>query len=122
MWARPGISALIRVGAQLEIDWGLETLSIGCPENSTDCVMETAGQWLCYTIGLHHEEIRVGASMMDSPAASQTLLRAPDSEAGWQLAARFIGSLERYAVKNLERPIVVGDPITDDPQSCWIIS
>jgi hypothetical protein len=81
--------------------------------------METAGRFLLYTVGLHNEEIRVGASMMDSPAASQTLLRAPDSEAGWELAARFIGALERYEVKSLMRPILVGEPGQPD---AWIVA
>ena len=73
-----GLSALIRTGAVLENDLGLETLSIGCPENAPgDCAMETAGRFLLYTIGIHNEKIRVGASLMDSPAATQTLLRCP---------------------------------------------
>ena len=97
-----GLSALIRTGAVLKNDLGLETLSIGCPENAPgDCAMETAGRFLLYTIGIHNEEIRVGASLMDSPAATQTLLRCPDSEAGWQLITRFVGALEQHEIKAL---------------------
>ena len=102
------ISSLIRTGAQLENDWGLETLFITCPESSTNCEMQTAGRFLLYVISTHAEEVHTAVALMDSVAAPQTLLRVRDDTSGWELITRFVGSLERYEVKSLERPIMIG--------------
>ena len=118
-----GLSALIRLGASFELDSGVETLSIGCPENSQrDYYLETAGKWLCYRIDIRGAAVLVSASLLDSTGAPQVLLKTCDVEARWEVVFRFLSSLERYEVRNLERPILVGNPVLDDPATCWIIA
>ena len=118
-----GISALIHTAARLELDFGLETLAITCPENAPgDCTLEIAGRFLLYSIGIYNEGIHVAASLLDATASPEHLLHCPDNEQGWELGTRFITSLEKYEVRSLVRPILVGDPYYHDPATCWIIA
>jgi hypothetical protein len=119
-----GLSAMIRLAAALELDREnagvtMETLSIGHPEDSYDYALEIAGQWLCYSVAIHGSEVRTGASLVDSISQPQTLLRTPDAESGWELVFRFISALEKYGVRSLVRPILVGEPGQPD---AWVIA
>jgi hypothetical protein len=117
---------MIRCGAALELepDVSLETLSIGQPGNSLaeGYEMETAGTFLLYTVALRGAEVHVSASLLDSTAAPEHLLRAEDNETGWRTAFHLICSMEKYRVQSLARPIVVGNPaLGDPPEECWIV-
>ena len=106
-----GLSAMIRCAAALELDREnagatMETLSIGHAEGSYDYVLEIAGAHLCYSVSMYGEEVRTGASLVDSISQPQTLLRTPDAESGWELVFRFISALEKYGVRSLVRPIL----------------
>lgn len=49
-----GLSALIRLGASLENDWGMETIACGRGALADeDCVLEICGRWLAFRIALH---------------------------------------------------------------------
>ena len=95
-----GLSALVRLGAGLELEDGvsLETTSIGCVPNSLagNYELETCGRHLCYTITICGTQVRVNASLMDGIAAPEFLLGTLDCEDGWRLVFNFISSLERY--------------------------
>ena len=61
-----GLSALIRIGAQLENDLNLETLNIGrSADGRRDYAMGICGRFLAFTITLHGDELRVAASSND---------------------------------------------------------
>jgi hypothetical protein len=77
---------------------------------------------LFFTLNLDGERVSVGAQTMDQPGPPDTLLRTPDTGQGWELITRFITSLEKYEVRSLVRPILVGDPYYHDPATCWIIA
>ena len=62
---------------------------------------------LCYSIAIRREQVFVGASLVDSIGRPQTLLRAPDTEAGWLFVFRFVSALEKHGVRSLTRPILV---------------
>jgi hypothetical protein len=127
-----GLSALVRLAAALELDREnagavLVTLSIGggvssADDSPGDYAWEAAGAHLCYVVSIHGGEVRTAASLVDSVSQAQPLLRAPDTEQGWELTFRFISSLEKYQVHDLTKPIVVGNPAYDDPTTCWIIA
>ena len=61
-----GLSAMIRLGAALELDAEnrgacMETLSIGGhPEGYA---LEIAGQWLCYAVAIRGEQVFIGANL-----------------------------------------------------------
>jgi hypothetical protein len=106
-----GVAAVVRLALYLEEELGAETLCIGrdglAPEDT--CVLESAGSWLAYRIALYCDEVRVAVSLMDAIDPPQTLLRAPDTAAGWQTVSSLVTALERHAVKSLVRPIEAGD-------------
>ena len=122
-----GLSALIKLGAGLELEAGvsLETLAIGRPHNSfaEGYELETCGQFLLYRITIAGAaEVHVAASLADSISDPEHLLRTQDNEAGWGLVFAFVSSLERYGVCSLERPIVVGNPVIHPPETCWVVA
>ena len=131
MGFQSGLSALIRLGVSLELDSEntggcMTALSIGCPGNSlaggNTCELQIAGKFLLYAVSIRGEAVVVSVALLDGIADPEVLLRTPDTEAGWELIFKFISSLEKYEVKNLERPIQVGDPAAGhDPETCWII-
>jgi hypothetical protein len=120
-----GLSALIKLGAGLELEAGvsLETLAIGRPHNSfaEGYELETCGQLLLYRITTG-AEVNVSASLADSISDPEHLLRTQDNEEGWRLCFNFISSLERYQVQSLERPITVGNPLIHPPETCWVVA
>jgi hypothetical protein len=88
-----GLSALIRLGASLENDWGMEAIACGRGALADeDCVLEICGRWLAFRIALHGPEVRTAACLMDAADPPETLLRSPDTEAGWDTAQRLIAS------------------------------
>lgn len=121
-----GLSGLIRLAAALELDpeAALETIFIGAPRNSPagNFEWQGCGNFLLYSVELAQGEIRVSAALLDVIAEPQFLLKAPDTEEGWRLVFHFICSLERYRVATLVKPIRVGDPLFNDPSTCWIIA
>jgi hypothetical protein len=127
-----GLSALVRLAASLELDAEntgrcMVTLSIGggvgsADDSPGDYVWVAAAAHLCCSVAIHGGEVRTAASLVDSISQPQTLLRAPDTEQGWELVFRFISSLEKYEVQSLERPIQVGNPVIHPPAECWIVS
>ena len=107
-----GISAMINVGATLELEFeNLIVVSIGRPAvgDEDDCEMQIYGAQLAYRITLRAGGVTLGAALMDSAeGAWDLLLRAADNPAGWQTVRGLIAALERHGVKSLERPIEAG--------------
>ena len=66
-------------------------------------------------------EIRLAVALMDGVGSPQTILRSPDSPAGWDVVKRLVGAMETHQVRDLTRPIEVGDPDQNDPRNCWVI-
>jgi hypothetical protein len=118
-----GLSALIRLGAALELepDVSLETLAIGQLGNSLtgSYELETAGRWLCYTVTIAgSEHVLVSASPVDSVNPPEVLLKVRDTEPEWETVFHLVRTLEKAGVKSLERPI---EAIGDSPETSWII-
>jgi hypothetical protein len=117
-----GISALIHIGAQLENDFGMETLSIGSPAvGDADCILQIAAPWLAYEISLHGGAILLSAIPMDSAEPPDLLLRDKDTETGWATTRGVINALEKYQIKSLERPIEAAGDDRDDANG-WVIA
>jgi hypothetical protein len=119
-----GLSALIRLGAALELDAenegrSMEAISIGSENSQGTYALEIAGRHLCYTVTLCGEQARVFAVLLDSPTEPDLLLKVKDTETEWNTVFRFISSLEKYEVKSLERPIMSG-PVGEP--DAWIVS
>ena len=75
------------------------TLSIGggvgsADDSPGDYVWVAAAAHLCYVVSTHGEGVRVAASLVDSISQPQTLLRAPDTEQGWDL----VDTVKEHAV------------------------
>jgi hypothetical protein len=119
MDGKTGISALIQIGAELEHDAGMEAIACGRGAVSDeDCVLEICGKFLAYRIALRGVEVRLSAQPMDTAAAPEMLLRAPDSRAGWETVRRLCAALEGHEIKALHtRPLEVGPPGPD----CFVI-
>jgi hypothetical protein len=114
-----GISAMIQLGASLENDLAMETLSIGRDALSDEiCVLELAGRHLLYRFGLRNDEVRLAVPPLDS-AKAPDILHSPDTENGWRVVSRVIGAMEKHQIKSLQRPIKVGEP--GDPDA-WVIA
>ena len=116
-----GLSALVRLGASIELDSDLQTISIGCQENSFtgNYELQTAGKFLLYVVSIQGTAVLVAASLLDSTDPPQVLLKTQDVEAGWELIFRFVSALEKYEVRSLQRPILVGEPGQPD---AWVIA
>ena len=115
-----GLSAMVHAAAAFENDLGMETLSIGRGALSDeDSVLEIAGRWLCYRIALHGPEVRTAAALMDTAAAPETLLRSPDTAAGWATVRGVVSALETHQIKSLARPIEAWDGF--DGVGGWVI-
>ena len=110
-----GLSAMIHAGAWLGSEFDME--AIGCGRGAVsdeDCVLEICGKWLAYQIALRGVEVRLSAAPMDTAAAPEVLLRAPDSRAGWETIRRLCAALEEHEIRALHpRPLEVG-PIGPD--------
>ena len=101
---------MVHAAAAFENDLGMETLSIGRGTLSgEDSVLEIAGRWLCYRVALRGAEARLAACLMDAAAAPETLLRSPDTAAGWATVRGVVRALEVRGVKSLARPIEAWD-------------
>ena len=88
----------------------METLALGrSATDDADSVLEIAGTWLLFRVALHGPEARLAASPMDAAAAPETLLRSPDTAAGWQTIRKLIGTLETHGIRSLVRPIEAWD-------------
>jgi hypothetical protein len=102
-----GLSALIRIGAELEHEFAsIEVIEIGRPATGPeqDFTMQVCGRWLFYTVALYP------ADPPERPAdgyrrGAGSLLRDRDNENGWQTARGVIAALERSEIKSLERPM-----------------
>ena len=73
-----GLSALIRIGAELEHEFAsIEVIEIGRPATGPeqDFTMQVCGRWLFYTVALYGPQIRLSAQPMDTGAAPDLLLR-----------------------------------------------
>jgi hypothetical protein len=119
-----GLSALIRIGAELEHEFAsIEVIEIGRPATGPeqDFTMQVCGRWLFYTVALYGPQIRLSAQPMDTGAAPDLLLRDRDNENGWQTARGVIAALERYEIKSLERPIEAAGDDRDDANG-WVIA
>jgi hypothetical protein len=116
-----GLSALIRLGAELENALELGTIAIGKSlDPSESYMMETSGAHLCYRISLRNDGgVWLSASLMDGPGEPDLLWRDKDTEAGWQTLSGVVSALERSAVKSLQRPIEARG--YDDANS-WLIA
>jgi len=84
-------------------------------------VREICGTELLFRVALRSNQVYLAASNMDDAVSEQTLLRTADSLAGWDLVRRLIAALETYRVRDLKRPVAVGNPTVNDPGSCWVI-
>jgi hypothetical protein len=119
-----GLSALIRIGAELEHEFAsIEVIEIGRPATGPeqDFTMQVCGRWLFYTVALYGPQIRLSAQPMDTGAAPDLLLRDRDNENGWQTARGVIAALERYEIKSLERPMEAAGDDRDDANG-WVIA
>jgi hypothetical protein len=119
-----GLSALIRIGAELEHEFAsIEVIEIGRPATGPeqDFTMQVCGRWLFYTVALYGPQIRLSAQSMDTGAAPDLLLRDRDNENGWQTARGVIAALERYEIKSLERPMEAAGDDRDDANG-WVIA
>jgi hypothetical protein len=126
MGFQSGLSALIRLGASLELDSEnqggcMTALSIGAAHNSLagNCELEIAGKFLVYVVSIRGEQVLVSAALLDGTEEPELLLRAKDAESAWETVFKFVSALEKYAVKDLTRPIVVG-PVGEP--DAWIVS
>jgi hypothetical protein len=117
-----GLNAMINLGAWLGNEFGMEAISCGRGATAhEDCVLETCGKWLLFRIALRSNEVYLAASTLDDTAPAQTLLRATDTAVGWDTVRRLIAAMETHEVRDLKRPIEVGDPVVNDPNNCWVI-
>ena len=110
-----GLSAMIRTAAQLTIDFpGLEVITLGGSETNVDAEAELqlGGRWLLFRI-LLCGEIRLSVALMDGVENPQTILRSPDTAAGWSTTHKLIAAMETHEVRSLQRPIEVGPPVPD---------
>ena len=114
-----GLSAAIQMAAQLSLDFPeMEVLSLGrSATNDADAELELGSRWILYDV-LLCGEIRLAVALMDGIESPQTILRSPDSPAGWDVMKRLVGAFEKAETKSLERPIEVGTP--GDPD-CFVI-
>jgi hypothetical protein len=105
-----GLSALIRLGASLENDFELETVSIGkSADESESYMMEIAGQHLAYRISLRNDGgLLLSAQVMDTADPPDLLLRDCDSAKGWRTVRFVVAALETHEIKSLARPIEAG--------------
>lgn len=115
-----GLSVLIHLATALEVDDGMETITLGrAAVDDAVCVLETGGRHLAYRVALHGDEVRVAAALMDGDGTYQTLLRSRDDSVGWDTVRRLIRALEINAIKALQpRPLEVGPPGPD----CFVIA
>jgi hypothetical protein len=114
-----GIRAMIDAAVWLEDQFGMETIALGrSAVDDADSALEIGGAWLLFRLALHGPEVRTAACLMDAADPPQTLLRTPDTEAGWDTAQRLVASLERHAVRSLQRPIESGEPGVDG--DAWV--
>jgi hypothetical protein len=105
------VRAMIDLAVALEDRFGMETLALGrSATDDADSVLEIGGTWFLFRVALHGPEVRTAATLMDAADPPQTLLRAPDTEAGWDTAQRLVASLERNGVRSLQRPIKAANP------------
>jgi hypothetical protein len=105
-----GVRAMIDIAVWLEDRFGMETLALGrSATDDADSVLEIAGTWLLFRVALHGPEARLAASPMDAAAAPETLLRSPDTAAGWDTVRRLIAALETHGIRSLVRPIEAWD-------------
>ncbi|CEF48927.1 unnamed protein product [uncultured bacterium] len=112
-----GISALIQISAQLENDFGMETLSIGSPAvGDADCILQIAAPWLAYEISLLGGAILLSAIPMDSAEPPDLLLRDKDTETGWATTRGVINALEsirsnRWSARSKRRETIATTPM-----------
>jgi hypothetical protein len=119
-----GLSALIRIGAELENEFdSIEVIEIGRPATAPeqDFTMQVCGRFLSYTISLYGPQIRLSAQPMDTGAPPDLLLRTGDNENGWQTVRGVIAALERHEIRSLERPIEAAGDDRDDANG-WVIA
>ena len=118
-----GLSAAIQMAAQLELDFpSVEVLSFGRSASSdAEAELELGGRFLLYHV-LLCGEIMLAVSLMDEIQGPQPVLRSPDTPAGWDVLNRLIRAMETHETADLSRPILVGNPVVDDPRNCWIIA
>jgi hypothetical protein len=119
-----GLSALIRIGAELENEFdSIEVIALGRSATAPvdDFTMEVCGQYLFYTVALAGPQIRLSAQPMDTGAAPDLLLRTGDNENGWATTRGVIAALERYQIRSLERPIEAAGEDRDDANG-WVIA
>jgi hypothetical protein len=102
------LSALINFGASIANELELEPIAIGRAEDNADS-LELAGRHLLYRVAIYGNEVRLGASRMDCAAPPETLLRSPDTAAGWKTVHDVVRALEVHKIKSLERPIEAWD-------------
>jgi hypothetical protein len=106
-----GLSAMIRIGAELEHQFSsIEVIEIGRPatDREQDFAMQVCGRFLFYTVALAGPQIHLSAQPMDTGDPPDLLLRAADNENGWQTVRGVVSALERHEIKSLARPIEAG--------------
>ena len=118
-----GLSALIRIGAELEHEFGsIEVIEIGRPATGPeqDFTMQVCGRWLFYTVALYGPQIHLSAQPMDTGDPPDLLLRDRDNErlANDARCHRRAGTDE---IKSLERPIEAAGEDRDDANG-WVIA
>ena len=97
-----GLSALIRTGAELSLEFEMEPLSCGSVGDA-DYALEIAGRHLVFRIALQGAENRLAAALMDGDGTYEMLLRARDDAAGWQTVHKLIAALEKHGIRSLRR-------------------
>jgi hypothetical protein len=75
------------------------------------------GRWLAFRIVLDGGWIVLSAQRMDSGDPEESLLTAADGPSGWQTVCRLLAALERSGIKELRKPIELGDFGRD----AWVI-
>ena len=100
----------LRAGAWLELQLGMEVVSIGrSVEDREDCVLIAHGKYLGFRIGLYGDWIAVSLKVLDRADQDwDFILRVAEDQEGWKTIWQVIRALEREQVKSLDRPIQAG--------------
>ncbi len=104
-----GIGGMVRAGAWMDVQLGMEVLSIGrSAEEKADCVLEVCGKWLSFRIALQGGWIWLFAQPLDVCQDWDLLVNVGDGEDGWKTICSLLRALVRHEIKSLQRPIEAG--------------
>ena len=115
------------VGAQVELAcwcdrmFNLEIESFGRSglARKDTCKLEMSGRFLFYDVTLDGGWIFLSLQVMDKGDPPESIVHFADNFGGWRALAELISAFERHSVKDLTRPLVIGN--TDCPGG-WAIA